>query len=131
MSEAFTITKTDGRVTILHLSGHVDRQAEPVVVESARQAQAAGVRFLLADLSGVEMITSAGLRALHNVYKIFTPLDEIEAWRKEHADEVFKSPHFKLTGASPEVHYVLSISGFLQNIPMYPNVQEALNSFPK
>lgn len=131
MSQGFTITKTDGRITILHLSGHLDSQAEPLVLESARQTQVAGVRFALADLSAVDMITSAGLRALHNVYKLFTPNDEIDAWRKEHADEVFKSPYFKLTGASPEVHYVLSISGFLQNIPIYPNLQEAMNSFPK
>ena len=131
MSQGFTITKTDGPVTVLHLGGHLDSQAEPEVVETARQTHAAGVRFLVADLSGVEMITSAGLRALHTIYKQFTPHEEVEAWQKEHADQVFKSPHFKLTGASPEVHYVLSISGFLQNLPIYPNLQEALNSFPK
>ena len=131
MSQAFTVTKTDGRVTILHLIGHLDSQGEPLVLEYARQVQTAGIHFLIADLSEVEMITSAGLRALHNVFKMFTPHEELEAWQKEHPGEVFKSPHFKLAGASPETHYVLSIAGFLQNIPIYPSVQDALNSFPK
>ncbi len=131
MSEAFTVNKTDGRVTILHLVGHLDSQGEPLVLENARQVQIAGVRYLVADLSEVEMITSAGLRALHNIFKLFTPHDEIEAWQKEHQGEVFKSPYFKLAGAAPEVHYILSIAGFLQNIPIYPKVQDAVNSFPK
>ena len=129
MAQAFTLKKTDGRITILHLAGHLDGQAEAQVSESAHQAQTAGVKFLIADLSEVEMITSAGLRALHNVFKMFTPHEEVEAWQKEHKGEVYKSAYFKLAGASPEVHYVLSIAGFLQNIPIYPNVQDALNSF--
>jgi len=126
---AFTISKTDGRVTILHLSGRLDGQAEDILVESARKVQAAGVRFLVADLRELEMVTSAGLRALHRIYKIFTPQVESEAWQKEHAGEVFKSPYFKLAGASPHVHEVLSIAGFLQNIPFHPSVQDALDSF--
>ena len=131
MSQAFTITKTEGRVTVLHLNGYLDSQAEPRLVESARQAQAGGMRFLLADLSNVEMITSAGLRSLHTVYKSLTPQAEMEAWHKDHPGDVFKSPYFKLAGASPDVHYVLSIAGFLQNIPIYPTPQQALDSFPK
>jgi anti-anti-sigma factor len=131
MSQAFRVTKTEGRVTVLHLIGHLDGQAEPLVVESAQQAQTAGVRFLIADLGELDMITSAGLRGLHKIYKMLTPHDEIEAWQKSHADEVFKSPYFKLSGASAQVHYVLSIAGFLQNIPIFPTLQEALDSFPK
>lgn len=129
MSQSFKIRKTEGRVTTLHLSGHLDSQAEGQVIESAGLVQQAGGRFLLFDLGDLEMITSAGLRALHTVYKTLTPQEEIEAWQKDHAGEIYKSPYFKLAGASPQVHYVLSISGFLQNIPIYPGMQEALDSF--
>jgi anti-anti-sigma factor len=131
MSQAFTITKTDGPVTVLHLDGHLDSQAEGQLVESVRQTQAAGIHLLVLDFSKVEMITSAGLRALHSIYKMFTPHDEMDAWQKAHEGEVYKSPYFKLAGVSPEVHYVLSIAGFLQNIPIYPTFQEAMDSFPK
>jgi len=130
MSQAFTITKTDGPITVLHLDGHLDSQAEGMLVESVRQTQAAGIHLLVLDFSNVEMITSAGLRALHRIYKMFTPHDEMEAWQKAHEGEVYKSPYFKLAGVSPEVHYVLSIAGFLQNIPIYPTFQEAMESFP-
>ena len=131
MSQAFTITKTDGRVTVLHLSGHLDSRAEAMLVENVRLTQTAGIHLLVLDFSEVEMLTSAGLRALHSIYKMFTPPEEMEAWEKEHPGEVYKSPYFNLAGVSPEVHYVLSIAGFLQNIPIYPTLQEALDSFPK
>ncbi len=131
MSQAFTITKTDGRITVLHLRGHLDSSAEAILVDSVRQTQAAGIHLLILDFSEVEMLTSAGLRALHSIYKMFTPQEEMEAWHSGHPGEVYKSPYFKLAGVSPEVHYVLSIAGFLQNIPIYPTFQEALNSFEK
>jgi anti-anti-sigma factor len=131
MSQAFTIKKTEGRITILHLIGHLDGQTEALVLQSAQQAQAQGARYLVADLVELEMITSAGLRALHNIYKLLTPHDEIEAWHQSHAEDVFKSPYFKLAGASSQVYYILSIAGFLQNIPIFPTLQEALDSFPK
>jgi anti-anti-sigma factor len=131
MSQAFTITKTDGRITVLHLVGHLDSQAEGELVEQVRQTQASGIHLLVLDFSEVEMITSAGLRALHSIYKMFTPHDEMDAWQKANPGEVYKSPYFKLAGVTPEVHYVLSIAGFLQNIPIYPTFAEALESFPK
>jgi len=130
MSRSFEIRPTEGRVTILHLTGHLDGQVEGQLIESARQVQGSGGRFLLLDLGRLEMLTSAGLRALHTIYKALTPQEEHDAWHKEHTGKVFKSPYFKLAGASPQVHYVLSISGFLQNIPIFPDLQSALDSFP-
>lgn len=130
MTQNFNITRTDdGTVTVLHLQGHLDAQAEGILKEQAQQTYDSGVKYLLADLSGLEMVTSAGLRALHAIYKLFTPSAEIEAFQKNNPEDVFKSPYFKLAGASSNVHYVLSISGFLQNIPIYPDVRQALDSF--
>ena len=129
MTTILNITKTEGRVVTLHFDGHLDAQTENLAVESARTALHAGARFLLIDMSGVEMISSAGLRALHSIYKLFTPHEEERAWVAEHPDETYKSPYFKLAAASPQVNYVLSISGFLQNIPIYPSVKEASDSF--
>jgi len=129
MTTILNITKTEGRVTTLHFDGHLDAQTENLAVESARTSMNAGARFLLIDMSSVEMISSAGLRALHSIYKLFTPHEEERAWIADHPDETYKSPYFKLAAASPQVNYVLSISGFLQNIPIYPSVKEASDSF--
>lgn len=129
MTETLKITKTEGPVPILHFTGTIDAQTEKLVIESAQSARDAGARSLLIDLGGVDMVTSAGLRALHVIYKIFTPNEEVLAWSADHADETYKSPYFKLSQPSPQVHYVLSIAGFLQNIQIYPTVQEAVESF--
>jgi hypothetical protein len=130
MTDLLNITKTEGHVTILHFDGSIDRQTENLVIESARAVKNAGARFLLIDLQNVNMVTSAGLHALHGIFKIFTPHEEMEAWKKENPGEVFKSPYFKLSGASSPIEYVLSISGLLVSVVLYPTLQEALNSFP-
>jgi ABC-type transporter Mla MlaB component len=130
MSELLTITKTPGRVTILHLAGKLDGQTHEILLDAARVEQTAGTRFLLLDLKGLEMISSAGLGALHNIYKLLTPKAEIEAWDKEKHGEPYKSAFFKLAAAPANVYYVLNIAGFLSNIPIYPDLQAALESFP-
>jgi len=129
MTELLTITKTDGPVRILHLAGKLDGQTQAMLLDVARQEQAAGTRFLLIDLARLDFITSAGLGALHNIYKLFTPIGEVEAWEKEQHGEPYKSAYMKLAAASPSVYYVLNIAGFLQNIPIYPDLDGALMSF--
>ena len=57
----------DVPVTILHLSGHLHGNTEPELLDRARQAKEDGSTHLLLDLSGVDVLTSAGLRAIHNV----------------------------------------------------------------
>ena len=130
MTDILTITKTEGRVKILHLTGKLDGETHGLLLDAAKQEQAAGTHFLLVDLQGLEMITSAGLGALHNIYKLFTPEHEIEAWEREKHGEPYKSAYFKLAGASTSVYYVLNIAGFLHNIPIYPDIEAALKSFP-
>jgi anti-anti-sigma factor len=129
MTEPLKITKTEGHVTILHFHGHLDGQTENLAIESARTAMNTGARFLLIDLSGVDVISSAGLRALHSIYKMFTLHYEETAWHKVHAGELYKSPNLKLACASSQVYNVLSMTGFLQNISVFSDVEEALRSF--
>lgn len=129
MTDTLTITKTQGRVMIFHLIGRLDAQSEAILLDEARLAYDAGARFLLIDLQGIEMLTSAGLRALHNIFKLFTPHEEIETWEKEKHGEPYKSKYFKLAGANSKIYYVLNLAGFLHNIPIYPDMQQALNSF--
>ncbi len=129
MTEPLKITKTEGPVTILHFHGHLDGQTENLAIESARTVSNTGARFLLIDLGAVDVISSAGLRALLNIYKMFTLHDEETAWHKVHAGELYKSPYLKLACASIHVNNVLAITGFLQNISIYPSVEEALRSF--
>lgn len=115
-------------VTILHLSGHLHGDTEHELIDRARQAQADGSKHLLLDLSGLEVLTSAGLRAIHSIFNLFTPRNDMEVIR-QHGDEPYKSPYFKLVCPNPNIYYVLNIAGFLQNIPIYNSMEEASHSF--
>ena len=115
-------------VTILHLSGHLHGNTESELLDRARQAKEDGSNYLLLDLSGVEVLTSAGLRAIHNIFNLFTPQSD-QTVIKQHGEEPYKSPYFKLVCPNPNVYYVLNIAGFLQNILIYNNMEEAISSF--
>jgi anti-anti-sigma regulatory factor len=118
----------DVPVTILHLSGHLHGNTEHELLDRARQAQEDGSKYLLLDLSGVEVLTSAGLRAIHNIFNLFTPQNDRELINR-HGDEPYKSPYFKLVCPNPNVYYILNIAGFLQNILIYNSMDEAVGSF--
>jgi anti-anti-sigma factor len=107
-------------VTVFHLRGWLDAQSEEQLLEAARTSHDAGARYLLIDMSELDTLTSAGMRALQKVYQIFTP-------KEDH----FKVAHLKLCNAPPQIYNVLGITGFLQNIPMYESMDAALQSFGK
>jgi anti-anti-sigma factor len=107
-------------VTVLYLRGWLDSQSEEQLLETARLAHDEGARYLLINMSDLDTLTSAGMRALQKVYQIFTP-------KEDH----FKVAHLKLCNAPPQIYNVLGITGFLQNIPMYESMDTALESFGK
>ena len=122
-----TVSRPSATVTVLHLQGRVDAASETLVREQASRLHAEGARHLLLDLSQVDYISSAGLRAIHTMYKLFTPADEIKAWQP--GGDVYKTPYFKLLCPSPQVYGVLNLAGFLHNIPFFTNLKDALESF--
>ncbi len=105
-------------VTVFHLRGWLDAQSEGLLLNAAQDAYTEGSRFLLIDLEEVDTLTSAGMRAIQKVYKIYTP-----------AEEHFKVSYVKLCNAPPQVYHVLGITGFLQNIPNYESQQAAVDAF--
>jgi anti-anti-sigma regulatory factor len=118
----------DVPVTILHLNGHLHGSTESDLLDRARQALEDGSTYLLLDLSELQILTSAGLRAIHNIFNLFTPQGD-RAVIKQHGEEPYKSPYFKLVSPNPDVYYILNIAGFLQNILIYNNLEEAVSSF--
>jgi len=107
-------------VTVFHVRGWLDAQGEERLLEEARLAYDGGARYLLIDMSELDTLTSAGMRAIQKVYQMYTP-------KEEH----FKVAHVKLCNAPPQIYNVLGITGFLQNIPMYESRDDALESFGK
>ena len=115
-----TVEQVEGEVpvTVFHLRGWLDAQSENDFVKWADEAYEKGARYLLLDLSELDTLTSAGMRAIQKVYKQYTP----EGDDKE-------NPRLKMASAPPPVYHALKIAGFLLSIPMYESVQSALDSF--
>ena len=107
-------------VTIFHLRGWLDGQSEADFVKWANEAYEKGTRYLLLDLSELDTLTSAGMRAIQKVYNMYTP---------KGTDKKF--PRLKLASAPPPVYHALKMAGFLISIPMYESLQSALDSFKK
>ena len=105
-------------VTVFTIRGWLDGQSEEQLLEAARTAFEGGARYLLIDMSALDTITSAGIRALQKLYQMFTP-----------KEDRFKIAHLKLCNAPPQIYNVLGITGFLQNIPMYEDQDDALETF--
>jgi anti-anti-sigma factor len=112
--------QADLPVTVFRLRGWLDAQSEEQLLETARNAYDGGARYLLIDMTDLDTLTSAGMRALQKVYQIFTP-----------REDQFKVAHLKLCSAPPQIYNVLGITGFLQNIPMYESQDAALQTFGK
>lgn len=107
-------------ITIFHLRGWLDAQSEADFVKWASEAHEQGTRYLLLDLSELDTLTSAGMRAIQRVYKMYTT----EGAGKD-------SAQLRMASAPPSVYNALKITGFLKSIPMYESVQSAIDSFKK
>ena len=118
----------DVSVTVLHLKGHLHGPTEKELLDHARQVNEDGITHLLLDMSELEVLSSAGLRAIQNIFKLFTPQSDVELMQ-QHGEEPYKSPYLKMVCPNPHIYYVLSITGFLQNILIFNNLEEATNSF--
>ncbi len=105
-------------IMVFHLRGWLDAQSEEQLLGAARDAYEGGSRYLLLDLSEVDTLTSAGMRAIQKVFRLYSPSNE-----QPNTNPV------KMCNAPPQIYHVLGITGFLQTIPNYESIQAALDSF--
>lgn len=107
-------------VTVFYLNGWLDSQGEETLLAAAKDSYDEGARYLVLNLKDVEMLSSAGMRALQKVYKIY----------RQEGDPITVS-NVKLCNAPQQVYNVLGITGFLMTIPNYENQQAAIDAFGK
>lgn len=105
-------------VTVLSLRGWLDAQGEGQLVKTAEDSKQNGTKHLIIDLSDVELVTSAGIRAMQKVYKLFMSSDQSQT-----------ASTLKLCNAQPQVYRVLALTGFLQSVLMYETLKSALSSY--
>jgi anti-sigma B factor antagonist len=100
--------------TVVRIIGSVDGLTADTLMATLQQQIDAGNTRLVADLSGVNYTSSAGLRAL---------LATVKQARSAGGD-------FRLAGVLPPVQKVLEMSGFTSIIKLYADVDLAVASYP-
>lgn len=119
-------------VSVLHVNGKIDSSTYMVFQEYAEKLIAGGANYLLIDLSNAPFISSAGLRAIHNIFNqlraIHKDADD-DTLRKSMSAGTYKSPYLKVCNLSTEVRDVFELGGFDTYIETYASVEQAISSF--
>ena len=100
-------------VTVLSLNGSIDAITAPEITEFIQAQIAKGNTKLVADLSGVDYTSSAGLRVLLGAIK----------------DTRARSGDLRLAGIQPDVQKVLNLSGFTNILKIFDNTDAAVASY--
>lgn len=129
-----TVSHEQGRVpvTVFHLKGDINMATSDELQRQARQAFEDGMRDLVLDLGDVPYMSSAGIRALNDMFRLLrgsSPGESDEAIKKGLSDGTFKSPHLKLVNPNRHVQEVLGMSGVDMFLEIHRNVKDAVASF--
>jgi anti-sigma B factor antagonist len=100
-------------VTVVMLEGSIDALTAPEISQYLDELISNGKLKLVADFTGVDYTSSAGLRVL---------LAAVKETRAKGGD-------LFLTGIQPDVLKVLSLSGFTSILKIFDDTEEAVNSF--
>jgi anti-sigma B factor antagonist len=104
--------QVDG-VTVITLTGSIDAMTAPKITEFIQGHVGKGNIKLVADLSGVDYTSSAGLRVLLGAIK----------------DTRAQSGDLRLSNVQPDVLKVLNLSGFTNILKMFDNTEAAVASY--
>jgi anti-sigma B factor antagonist len=100
-------------VTIISLVGQIDAMTAPSITEFIQKQVASGNINIVADLSGVDYTSSAGLRVL---------LGAVKETRSQSGD-------IRLVGIQPDVQKVLTLSGFTNILKVFNDLDSAIASY--
>lgn len=117
-------------VTVLRVKGEVRSETE--LQAKAKEVFDAGTRNILLDLTDVPYMASAGLRALHSIYRLLrtdASNESDEAVRRGIAAGTFTSPHLKLLNPSKNVLEVLKMTGYDMFLEIHHDFRRAVDSF--
>ncbi len=131
-----TVSREQGRlpITVFHVKGVLNAASYEQLQAQARQAFETGARDLLIDLAEVSYMSSAGIRALVDIFKLLRADSPAASGRDEAIgkglrDGTLKTPHLKLLNPSPHVLEVLSMAGVDRFLEIHHNLEDAVVSF--
>lgn len=119
-------------VTVVRVSGNVDSSTYEAFQAVGEQAVANGARFIVLDLTQVKYISSAGFRAISQIFKLLrgdlTPAEQA-ALSEGLRQGTYRSPHLKLAGPNARIIESLKLAGFDTFLEIYDSTREAIDSF--
>jgi hypothetical protein len=127
-----TVSQQQGNVpvTVLKLTGDLNAATYEQFQKEAKKAIDAGTHNLLVDLSGVPYMSSAGMRALNQIFDWLSGSpSENEAIKKAVATGKVKSPHLKLLSPTSHVLEALKTAGFDMFLEIYHDLKHAVATF--
>ncbi len=130
------VSTENGRVpvTVMHVDGNIDSASYPNFQAQANELIKGGARYILVDLAHCPYVSSAGFRALNQIFKdlnsIHTESTMSEAdVKKGVADGSYKSPYLKLANMSEQTRTVYETTGFDMYIDEFNDTGKAVASF--
>lgn len=110
------ISQAQGRVpvTVFHLQDRVNLGNAAEMEKAAREAFENGARDMVIDMTKTPSITSAGIRSLVAIYKLFS------------ADGTNR---VKLACVSPQIREIFEVAGITQHVEIHETVDDAVASF--
>ena len=102
------------RCDLVKATGRIDSKTAPQLANAFESITEANRFKIVFDMSGVEFVSSAGLRVMISVQKT------CKRWNR---GEVV------LAGVSPKIHDVMDLAGFVPLFKFYEEAIEAVGSF--
>jgi len=126
--------KGDVVVTVMHVDGNIDNSTYEAFQSKADELVDSGAHFILVDLSHVQFVSSAGMRALQHIYERlrsrYPDSDKSdEDVKKGIREGTYKSPFLKLLNPSKEAAKTFEVSGFDMFIEIFTDKAAAIASF--
>ena len=118
-------------VTVIYVNGDVDSTTSQDFLVKIEELIFDGARHILIDLSNVPFISSAGLRAIHNIFNQLRALhkDADDDALRAVNDGTYKSPNVKLLNLSEQTNFAFETAGFDVYIETFTDRDTAINSF--
>lgn len=120
-------------VTVAHVEGDVDASTADSFQATILSLIEGGARRILLDMEHVPFMSSAGLRALNQIFNKLREVNEDsvaeEEMKKGISAGTYKSPHLKLLHLSENTKVAFDTAGFDMYIETFTDRQAAINSF--
>jgi len=121
-------------VTVMHVDGNIDATTYETFKSRVEEVIQGGARYILVDLSHAPFISSAGLRALNDVFNHLRTLNPDANLSEEEVKKgisigTYKSPHLKLLNLSENARTSFEMSGFDMFLETFTDRKKAIASF--